>query len=311
MNRYIRIGIFALISILILVFGINYLKGEDLLYRGKKLYALYDNVDGLAEACPVMYMGFKIGGVRGIDLIKNPNGKGNVFCVTFAIESNIDIPKDSRALVCNTDILGGKGVELHLGSSDVITESGDTINAGILAGITDQLMPMKDKAESLMGHTDEALVRLTQGENGQKLDEAIVAMSKAMQNFEVISNNLARMTGSNGDLNGLVSNLNTLSATLSRQNQRIDSIMINFNKLSDALANNGIDSTMINLKSISQSLDQLASQVKSSEGTLGKIVNDKELYNDVDAAINNLNELLVDIKKNPGRYINVSVFGKK
>ncbi len=311
MKRNIRIGIFALASILIVVFGINYLKGEDLLYRGKKLYALYDNVDGLSEACPVIYSGFKIGSVRGIDLIKNPKGKGNVFCVTFAIESNIDIPMDSRALVCSTDILGGKGVELHLGSSDAITVSGDTINAGILSGLTDQLMPMKDKAESLMGHTDEALVHLLQGENGKKLDDAIASMSKAMQNFEVISNNLARMTSQKGDINGLMTNLNDLSGTLSRQNQRIDSIMINFSKLSDALANNGIDSTMINLKSISTSLDQLVAQVKSSEGTLGKVINDKELYENVDATINSLNELLIDIKANPSRYINVSVFGKK
>lgn len=311
MKRNIRIGIFALASILIIVFGINYLKGEDLLYRGKKLYALYDNVDGLSEACPVIYSGFKIGSVRGIDLIKNPKGKGNVFCVTFAIESNIDIPMDSRALVCSTDILGGKGVELHLGSSDAITVSGDTINAGILSGLTDQLMPMKDKAESLMGHTDEALVHLLQGENGKKLDDAIASMSKAMQNFEVISNNLARMTSQKGDINGLMTNLNDLSGTLSRQNQRIDSIMINFSKLSDALANNGIDSTMINLKSISTSLDQLVAQVKSSEGTLGKVINDKELYENVDATINSLNELLIDIKANPSRYINVSVFGKK
>ncbi|MCQ2216412.1 MAG: MlaD family protein [Bacteroidales bacterium] len=311
MKRNIRIGIFALASILIVVFGINYLKGEDLLYRGKKLYALYDNVDGLSEACPVIYSGFKIGSVRGIDLIKNPKGKGNVFCVTFAIEANIDIPMDSRALVCSTDILGGKGVELHLGSSDAITVSGDTINAGILSGLTDQLMPMKDKAESLMGHTDEALVHLLQGENGKKLDDAIASMSKAMQNFEVISNNLARMTSQKGDINGLMTNLNDLSGTLSRQNQRIDSIMINFSKLSDALANNGIDSTMINLKSISTSLDQLVAQVKSSEGTLGKVINDKELYENVDATINSLNELLIDIKANPSRYINVSVFGKK
>lgn len=311
MKRNIRIGIFALASILIVVFGINYLKGEDLLYRGKKLYALYDNVDGLSEACPVIYSGFKIGSVRGIDLIKNPKGKGNVFCVTFAIESNIDIPMDSRALVCSTDILGGKGVELHLGSSDAITVSGDTINAGILSGLTDQLMPMKDKAEALMGHTDEALVHLLQGENGKKLDDAIASMSKAMQNFEVISNNLARMTSQKGDINGLMTNLKDLSGTLSRQNQRIDSIMINFSKLSDALANNGIDSTMINLKSISTSLDQLVAQVKSSEGTLGKVINDKELYENVDATINSLNELLIDIKANPSRYINVSVFGKK
>lgn len=309
--RNIKIGVFALVAILILVFGINYLKGEDLLYRGKKLYALYENVDGLSEACPVAYAGFKIGSVRGIELIKNPRGKGNVFCVTFAIESNMEIPADSHALICSTDILGGKGVEIQLGSSENITESGDTIEAGILSGITDQLMPMKDKAEALMGHTDEAIVHILQGENGQNLDLAIAAMTKTMQNFESISSNLSKLTSSNGDINGLMTNLNKLSATLSQQNQRIDSIMANVNKLTNSLANNGVDTTMLNLKAISTSLNEIVKQINSSEGTLGKVIKDEKMYNDIDITINSLNDLLIDIKTNPSRYINVSVFGKK
>lgn len=310
-NRYIRIGIFALASILIVAFGINYLKGEDLLYRGKKLYGLYENVDGLSEACPVMYSGFKIGSVRGIDLIKNPKGKGNVFCVTLAIESNIDIPADSRALVCSTDILGGKGVELHLGTSDKITSSGDTINVGILSGLTDQLMPLKDKAESLMGHTDEAVNRLLNGDNGKKLDEAINSLNATMRNFETVSQNLAQMSGSNGNMGGLFKDLNALSTTLKRQNERIDSIMSNFNKLSGTLANSGLETTLANLKSISNSLNETMAQINSTDGSLGKVINDKELYDNIDQTINSLNDLLIDIKQNPSRYINVSVFGKK
>ncbi|MDO4462166.1 MAG: MlaD family protein [Bacteroidia bacterium] len=310
-KRNIKIGMFALAAILILVFGINYLKGEDLLYRGKKIYALYENVDGLSEACPITYGGFKIGGVRGIDLIKNPNGNGNVFCVTFAIEADIDIPSDSRALICSTDILGGKGVQLQLGTSDVLTESGDTINAGILTGLVEQLMPVKDKAESLMDHTDEAIVHILQGDNGKKLDQAITSMARTMQNFEILSANLSKLTTNNGGLNGLINNLNILSATLSQQNQRIDSIMGNINKLTDALANTGVDTTMTNLKSISASLNEIASQINSSNGTLGKVIKDEQMYNDIDATINSLNALLIDIKENPTRYINVSVFGKK
>ena len=237
MNRNVKIGIFALIALIILCLGVNYLKGADMLYRGKKLYAIYEDVDGLGDASPILFSGYKIGKVRNID-VYSENGEVR-FCATLAIEVPIDIPSDSRAIVSTSGILGDKCVILTKGSSDILAKSGDTIQSGLITSITEQLLPIKDKAESFIGHADTTIVgvnRLLSGENGRKLDKAIESMTLAMQNFEKASRNIAMMTERQGSLGSTITDLHSLSESLGRQSSRIDSIMININQLTRMLA---------------------------------------------------------------------------
>lgn len=306
-NKNIRIGIFGVCAFAILCIGLNFLKGRDVFFSGDKFYAYYSDINGLTDASPVFYEGYKVGAVRDIEICPQEPSERR-FKVTIAIDIDIDIPSDTRAEIYSTDILGGKGIDMVWGRSSELAESGDELTSGVRVGLTEQLEPLKDKAELLMVRLDSALQGVTNilgGESGAHLSGAVASLNASMRNVEELTSNISRMTSRHGELSDAMVNLDTLMMALKAQSGAVETMMKNMVVFSNDLANSGIDTLLSTMNKTIAGIGSIVSDIDSAKGTLGKIVNDTELYD-------NVNRLLVDLRLNPSRYISISAmkFGK-
>lgn len=306
-NKNIRIGIFGVCAFAILCIGLNFLKGRDVFFSGDKFYAYYSDINGLTDASPVFYEGYKVGAVRDIEICPQEPSERR-FKVTIAIDIDIDIPSDTRAEIYSTDILGGKGIDMVWGRSSELAESGDELTSGVRVGLTEQLEPLKDKAELLMVRLDSALQGVTNilgGESGAHLSGAVASLNASMRNVEELTSDVARMTSRHGELSDAMVNLDTLMMALKAQSGAVETMMKNMVVFSNDLANSGIDTLLSTMNKTIAGIGSIVSDIDSAKGTLGKIVNDTELYD-------NVNRLLVDLRLNPSRYISISAmkFGK-
>lgn len=306
-NKNIRIGIFGVCAFAILCIGLNFLKGRDVFFSGDKFYAYYSDINGLTDASPVFYEGYKVGAVRDIEICPQEPSERR-FKVTIAIDIDIDIPSDTRAEIYSTDILGGKGIDMVWGRSSELAESGDELTSGVRVGLTEQLEPLKDKAELLMVRLDSALQGVTNilgGESGAHLSGAVASLNASMRNVEELTSDVARMTRRHGELSDAMVNLDTLMMALKAQSGAVETMMKNMVVFSNDLANSGIDTLVSTMNKTIAGIGSIVSDIDSAKGTLGKIVNDTELYD-------NVNRLLVDLRLNPSRYISISAmkFGK-
>lgn len=306
-NKNIRIGIFGVCAFAILCIGLNFLKGRDVFFSGDKFYAYYSDINGLTDASPVFYEGYKVGAVRDIEICPQEPSERR-FKVTIAIDIDIDIPSDTRAEIYSTDILGGKGIDMVWGRSSELAESGDELTSGVRVGLTEQLEPLKDKAELLMVRLDSALQGVTNilgGESGAHLSGAVASLNASMKNVEELTSDVARMTSRHGELSDAMVNLDTLMMALKAQSGAVETMMKNMVVFSNDLANSGIDTLLSTMNKTIAGIGSIVSDIDSAKGTLGKIVNDTELYD-------NVNRLLVDLRLNPSRYISISAmkFGK-
>lgn len=306
-NKHVRIGLFGVGAFVILCLGLNFLKGQDVFFIGDKFYAYYNDINGLTDASPVYYKGYKIGAVREINICPEQPAERR-FEVVLAINISVDIPRDSRAEIYSTDILGGKGIDLVWGKSSETAEDGDELTSGVRVGLTEQLEPLKNKAELLAVRLDSALQGVTNllgGTNGEQLAGAMTSLNATMKNIEGLTSNVARMTNRNGELNKAMSNLDTLMTTLKAQGGAIDTMMSSLAQFSKGLSESHFDSLIMTMNTTIEGIGNVMNDIDNAKGTLGKIINDSELYD-------NANRLLVDLRLNPSRYISISAmkFGK-
>ena len=314
LNRNFKIGVFAVMAFVILIFGVKYLKGHDMLFRGSKYYGYYSDVNGLTDASPVYYNGFKVGSVRSIEICPEESADRR-FRVTFALDQPLELPSDTRVDIFSTDLLGGMGIDLVWGKSNEVAENGAVMETAVRSGLTDQLMPLKDKTEVLMQSVDSAISNINNvigGDNGQHLSEAIRSLSATLENLERISANVSKMTGDNGALTESMVGLDSLMSTLGKQGGNINMTLDGLGKLSQQLAASQIDSLVATLNATMGSLGGIMASVDSAQGTLGRMLNDSKLYDKLAESSDNLNRLLVDVRLNPSRYVKLSAinFGK-
>ena len=300
-KRNIKIGLFAIGAFAILCVGLNYLKGRNLFSSGATLTAHFANVDGLTDSSPVIFNGFKVGSVKDIDIDQYAEDPGRVFTVTVNIEKSLDVPKDSRAVIISTDLLGGKGIELRLGQSPEMASTGDSIGAGLV----EELMPVKDKASALMVSADNVmrdLDTILDMRNRDHIDAIICKMARAMENIEAITSNLAKVTSASGAMTGTLRSADEFMASLNKQTGRIDTLLASAAAVSAELANAGLGDAVMRLDSLLAKTNALM----SANGNIAQLANDSQLYENMVTASENLNRLLVDVRLNPSRYINIS-----
>lgn len=304
-KRNIKIGLFAIGAFAILCVGLNYLKGRNLFSSGATLTAHFANVDGLTDSSPVIFNGFKVGSVKDIDIDQYAEDPGRVFTVTVNIEKSLDVPKDSRAVIISTDLLGGKGIELRLGQSPEMASTGDSIGSAVSAGLVEELMPVKDKASALMVSADNVmrdLDTILDMRNRDHIDAIICKMARAMENIEAITSNLAKVTSASGAMTGTLRSADEFMASLNKQTGRIDTLLASAAAVSAELANAGLGDAVMRLDSLLAKTNALM----SANGNIAQLANDSQLYENMVTASENLNRLLVDVRLNPSRYINIS-----
>jgi phospholipid/cholesterol/gamma-HCH transport system substrate-binding protein len=307
-----KTGIIVVVSIAILIWGINFLKGKDVFTRETRLYAIYPRVDGLIPSNNVLLNGLKIGTVRYLNII--PDNSGRIL-VTLHISEDVTIPKKSTAQIYNTDLLGAKSVRIILGKETEPAKDGDTLIAGIQTSfaedINTQVAPIKEKAETLLSSMDSVLVifqAVFNESTRENLKKSFESISKSLRSIEGISSNLDTLFNTQqNNIGAIIKNLRSITDNINKNNDKISSAINNFSAISDTLAKANLAATLAATK---KSLEQTASvltKINRGEGSLGLLANNDSLYNNLNNASQSLDALLKDLKANPKRYINFSI----
>ncbi len=308
MKKEIKIGIVVFIASFVAIWGINFLKGKDLFIVGvDRYYGVYSRINGLTEASPIYFKGFKVGTVRNITLHPQNNEQ---FVVTFILNEKIRLPKDSRAEIYSLDLMGSKAVEFELGISTDLLKSGDTIRTSVDGDFMDQVsnevLPLKDKAEHLITNLDSTLTSLN-------LEKTIFHLDRTLQNLDKITSSLVQKMDDKGQLNLMLKRVDSLLIMFNKQSPKLASAISNFETISQQIKNAKIDSSLFSLKQTLDETSTLLEKANSGEGSLGLLLSDEELYRSLTDASVNLNRLLMDVRNRPDRYVSFSAvnFGKK
>jgi len=304
-SKEFKSGFIFLLAIIFLVYGLKYLKGLNVFQTNKPYYAIYDDIDGLQIGSSIRLNGFNVGMVNNIILNSDNN-----LVVTLNIDGLDNIPENSICKIVNQDLMGTKGVSLILGQSNSFASSGDTLLGRVENSLQDevnaQILPLKNKAEGLIGSVDSLLTIVTAVLNKntrnslsnsiKSLDETFAILSKTMVKIDsMVYDNDARVSK-------VLSNLESITTNLNDSNSGIKPILYNLSSISDTLSN-------ANFGSLVNNINKISNNINSGSGSLTKLMNDEKLYNNLEKSTSELAELIEDIKNNPKRYVNFSILG--
>ena len=303
-TKEIKVGFLAVLGIMMSVFSYNYLKGINLFDKNRKFIVKYEKVDGLSVSNPVTMNGFKIGKVQKI----NFNSKNTrELLVDIIIDNDVIFPKTSLAELYETGLIGGKAIAIipDYKNDTTIALDGDYLKGVIKPGLTElvnQILPQVQlQIEAVMKNAEIVLQNINtlfDDETKKELKSSIEDFSNLTSSLSETSDEISKLIANNSE------NLtNSLSDFRSASN--------NIKSITDSLNSDDIKSMTTNLNSLVNNLNSITTSLKNSEGTAGKLINDKSIYDNLENATNQLNRLIEDIKLNPSRYINFSVFGKK
>jgi phospholipid/cholesterol/gamma-HCH transport system substrate-binding protein len=306
-SNELKVGFLALLAFLILYFGFNFLKGNDVFSTARVYYVEYDNVDGLMVSNQVMVNGIEVGKVKKVEILPE---KANRILVTLRLSQDIVIPDKTVAVLSDGALLGGKIIRLRLEGKGNLAED-SFLKGETEVGVTALL---KERAIPVIANADSLLVSFRQISN--KFDHTGTYLNTLLKTSNETVSNI------NGSVNGIVadnkaniaqisSNMKTLSTDLIETEKQLRPLLSKFNTVADSLnalkigkTLKEVDATVISLKKIVQGLER-------GEGTAGKLIKNDSLYLGLNKTIVDLDKLLLDFRLQPKRYIGISVFGKK
>ncbi len=302
LTREIKTAILVISSILLFIWGYSFLKGRDLFSDYKTFYVYYDNVEGLTASAPVTISGLGVGKVNGIEL-QHDTGK---LRVELQIKSDFPISKTSLVNLYEPGLIGGKQIQIIPDlTNNVMAESGDTLKSGVVPGLTavvaDKLAPLQEKVEKMVVSADVLLKNFNSvldAKTKENLKSSIANLNATLVEFRTAGQKANTMLDNNG-------------AKLSSTFTNLDKASGNFAKISDSIAKADLGKTIRELQASLDKLDGIMSDAQSGKGTLGKLLKDESLYNNLNKSSRELELLLQDLRLNPTRYVNISVFGKK
>lgn len=293
-RKELLIGLIVIIALAVLIVGIDFLKGVNVFKASNYYYVTYDNVQGLAQSAPVTVNGFKVGLVR--DITYEYDNPGHVL-VELSLDRNLRVPQGSKALLA-TDLLGTASIDLRLAPADKFHEIGDKligeVPKGMMDNVSQELLP---SVAGILPKVDTLLTSI----NAVVSHPAVMA---SVQRLDAMTANLERTTRQ----------LNTLMATLPPITDDIKQITGNFSQVSGdmtevsaSLRQVPLDSLAANLQVITANLRTMSDQLNSPNSTLGLLMNDPKLYQNLNSTVSSLDSLFVDIKRNPKRYISIKL----
>ena len=303
-TKEIKVCFLAVLGIMMSVFSYNYLKGINLFDKNRKFIVKYEKVDGLSVSNPVTMNGFKIGKVQKI----NFNSKNTrELLVDIIIDNDVVFAKTSLAELYETGLIGGKAIAIipDYKNDSTIAVDGDYLKGVIKPGLTElvnQILPQVQlQIEAVMKNAEIVLQNI----NTLFDDETKKELKSSIEDFSNLTSSLSETSDAISEL--IANNTENLTNSLSD----FRSASNNIKSITDSLNSDDIKSITTNLNSLVNNLNSITTSLKNSEGTAGKLINDKSIYDNLENASNQLNRLIEDIKLNPNRYINFSVFGKK
>lgn len=303
-NRETKIGFVAVITIALLVWGVNFLKGKNVFKNSKEMHALFNQVDGLTDNAPVILNGMKIGQVYSIRMLSH---KQNRVLVSFDLGEKYFIPVGSKAVIYSMDLLGTKAIRIDISNQLQGHIEGDTLASEYDNGLSELLTPIRIEAENIMRSVDTLLLNINRVFDGKSQDN----LRASLANIEATTNNLRYLTERNGSLSTSLSNLQSITANISASNQQITNIIGNLSQLSDSLAQSQLQTAINNLSIALAEISQLLDNVNNGKGTLGQLAENDSLYHSLNTLSTELSSLLRDYHSNPSKYMYLQIgFGK-
>jgi phospholipid/cholesterol/gamma-HCH transport system substrate-binding protein len=301
LTKEIKTAILVIVSIFLFIWGYNFLKGKDLFDSSTRVYVVYDNVAGLVNSAPVTLNGLAIGKVNSITI--QPDGK---LLVEMQITTDFPISKSSIAEIYDSGLVGGRQIAIKPNFQDKdYIKTGDYLKASSKLGLTDalaqQLEPLQFKVQKLLDNADVLFTNVNDildEKTKQNLKSSISELNKTLSEFSVASKNINEM---------IADNKSKINSTMTN----FDKTAANFSKMSDSLAAANLGQTVKNLEKTLANVDKIMSDIEQGKGTIGKLMKDDAMYNNFTKTSKELELLLQDVRLNPTRYVNVSVFGKK
>ena len=316
-SQEFKIGTLMILGIVLLVTGLNYLKGFNPMSKQIHLYAVYERIEGLAVSNPVLVNGFKVGQVTNVGF--SDKGDGTLL-VEFTIEeSNLKVPIDSDAKIFSSDLFGTKSIKIEPGITENYIQDGDTLVSSVEMDITEtvrkELEPLRRKTEELIKGVDDILLNMKavfEDDATQGLPSAFESMQRTLRTLENTAENLDGLVEENRVIfTRVMTNVDALALNLSNNNRKIANIISNFSDLSDSLVTVDISNTMAKADKAIDEIAMMTSRINNGEGTLGQLMVNDSLYNGLVESNVEIQELLDDLQLNPWKYVRVSLFGRK
>ena len=291
-----------LTSIILFIFGFNYLKGTSLIDRQKTLYAVYEEVDGLLVGANVMINGLSIGNVTELEFLKN----STKILVTLKVKDELNFSSKSTASIYETGVLGGLAISIEpLFDRESIVQTGDTLRSSVRPGLTElinrQIEPLSRQLQSTITSVDSIFSGASSVLNKQ-------TQLNIKESIEVLTSAINSINNSAYIIEGTLTEKND---KISKSIDNIESISENLSKVTKELNEFGLSNVLVDLKESTEGINSVIQNLNSDSSSLGKLINKDELYENLNSSIISLNNLIDDINENPKKYVHFSIFGRK
>ena len=310
-----KIGTMAVVGIVLLVLGFNFLKGNNLFKKNNYIYAKYQDVQGLSKSNPVVINGLQVGRIENLD-----GGKSmKQIIVTVSLTKDVNIPDNSLAVI-NPNLLGGSAtLEIQLGNSNNYLKEGDTVLTTLSGGAFDEALkvinPVLYEVRNSVKSLDSVLHVVTgvfDPATKNNIKGIVANLNTTTASFALSAVSLEKiLNAQNGALASSLNNVNAFTANLNSNNAKLDSILENTRIVTANFAAINLKKTLDTLNVAINNFKETSEKINRKDGSLGLLLNDTKLYDNLQSTANKLNILLDDVRTHPKRYVNISVFGKK
>ena len=300
-TKEVKTALLALVAILLFIFGYSFLKGKNWFDSSRTFYAIYNDVEGLTPSSPVTINGLEVGNVTDIGFLDN-SGK---LVVTFTVDNEFPFSKNSVAQIYGGGLIGGKSVAiLPKYEQGNMAKSGDTLESaieeGLLELVNERLTPLQEKVEKVIVSTDSLVSAFNQILN----EETRKDLKNSIEDLSITVASLKKTAGTAENI------LSENSPKLQRTFTNLEEMTTNLNNFSDTLSQVDLKKMSNDLETSIANFEDFTTKLNSGDGTAAKLINDPTVYNNLERATNQLDELLQDVKLNPKRYVHFSIFGK-
>jgi len=320
-SNELKVGLLALSALVIFIVGLQYLKGKDIFSDQNTFYVVYDNVQGLVESSPVHYKGLTVGQVERLEIMP---GNQDKILATIIVDNAVKLSKGAIAEIFSTGLISDKAINLKQKYNTIIRSempenllslSGDTLAGEIQMDLTEtvalEVRPVREKADVLMSSID-SILNTIQGvfdqETQDNITSSIVSIGAILKDFEKTTGSLNKLIDDEREnLTQIFDNVNQITGSLSLTNEKINSLLDNnANKITSIMGS--VDSILIDVENI---MEGILAQLNNPEGTLGNLLNSPDVYDKVNSTIATFEQLLVDLKENPKKYVQFSLIQRR